>query len=175
MLLVASLAIGLPGSLSAQDGFVDREAKIKAAYLFQFNRYVKWPEDAFADTNTPIVIGAVGNDSVNDYLRVIAQKRTSDGRRLVFKLVASADEAKSCHILFISDTTNQAKIEAIVNRLLDAPVLLVGESPSFVDTGGVLAFVIVDNKVRLRLSMKSATDHQLRISSQLAKLAEVVN
>ncbi len=159
----------------AQDGFIDREPQIKAAYLYQFVRYVQWPSDCFPNDEAPLVIGAVGDDPVNQQLRLIAQKRTAGQRQLGYQPVTTAEQAARCHILFFSDSTDAATRAALLAGIGNSPVLLVGEGPGFVTEGGIISFVIVDNKVRLRLSMKAATDHQLKISSQLAKLAEVVN
>ena len=173
--LAVAVTVGLPIGASDQDSFIDREAKIKAAYLYQFIHYVQWPEDVFADEQSPLVIGVVGEDSVNEYLQLIAEKRTAAGRRLVYKKINTDDEARLCHIVFVSDVVAEATTKAIVRYSQGMPVLLVGEKAGFVDAGGVISFIIVDNNVRLRLSMKTATDHRLKISSQLAKLAEIVN
>ena len=89
--------------------------------------------------------------------------------------MTTAEQARSCHILFVSDRADQTESSSILANLGDAPVLLVGESAGFVQSGGIIAFMVVNNNVKLQLSMKSASDRQLKISSQLAKLAQVVN
>jgi len=162
-------------SLYAQQPSIDREAKIKAAYLYQFIRYVQWPSSAFVDASSPIVIGTVGNDPVNRYLRAIAKSRMAGKRKLVYKSISNSKEAESCHIVFFSGSAGKATIESMVPKLSDAPVLLVGEQLDFLNTGGIISFVVVNNNVRLQLSMKAASHHQLKISSQLAKLAQIVN
>ena len=159
----------------AQDPIIDREAKIKAAYLYQFIRYVQWPQSAFPEETSPIVIGSIGNDPVNPYLNAIARRRTAGNRKLVYRPVSSVSQAKSCHILFVSSNANGATVKSVVAKLRDTPVLLVGESPDFLRGGGVISFVAINNNIRLQLSTKSASNHGLRISSQLAKLAQIVN
>ncbi len=174
-LLTLVLAVGWPYRLTAEDGFIDREAKIKAAYLYQFIRYVEWPSDAFTDARSPLVIGVVGDGPVNDHLRSITVKRSAVARALVYQPVSNADEARVCHMLFFTDRADEKISQAIVDNSQQMPVLLVGEVSSFVNQGGIIAFVIVDNKIRLLLSMKNASNHRLKVSSQLAKLAEVVD
>ena len=161
--------------LYAQEPLIDREAKIKAAYLYQFIRYVQWPSDAFADTESPIVIGSVGSDPVNQYLAAIANSRTAGNRRLVYQTVTNLNEAKACHIVFVSDAADRMPMESIVQDLGNDPVLLVGENPRFLQNGGIISFMVENNKIRLHLSTKAASRHQLKISSQLAKLAHIVN
>jgi hypothetical protein len=161
--------------LPAQEPLVDREAKIKAAYLYQFIRYVQWPSDAFANTGSPIVIGSVGSDPVNQYLAAIAHSRTAGSRELVYRTVTNVTEARACHIVFVSDGADRVPMESIVRDLGNDPVLLVGENPNFLANGGVISFRVENNKIRLQLSTTAASRHQLKISSQLAKLAQIVN
>jgi len=174
-LLCLLLVLVSLGSLAAQQPSIDREAKIKAAYLYKFIRYVQWPDSVFTDASSPIVIGTVGDDPVNRYLRAIAKSRAAGKRSLVYKSISSPEQAESCHIVFFSDNAGDGTIETMVPNLSDSPVLLVGEQPDFLTTGGIISFVIVNNNVRLQLSMKAAENHQLKISSQLAKLAQIVN
>lgn len=168
-------AIGSVGNLSSQEPLIDREAKIKAAYLYKFIRYVQWPDAAFDGPDSPIVIGTVGADPVNQYLMAIAKHRSAGDRRLIYQSVTSANQAKKCHILFVSDNIDPATLGSILPSLRDEPVLLVGEHPSFLSTGGIISFYVVNNNIRLQLSLTSAAKHQLKISSQLAKLAQIVN
>ena len=169
------VSAGIWRPLPAQEQVVDREAKIKAAYLYQFIRYVRWPNGAFTRADSPILVGSIGGDPVNPYLSAIAKSRSAGSRKLAYQPISNIAEAKACHILFVSDRADPKAVESIIRNLGNEPILLVGETPSFLDSGGIISFVVVDNKVRLQLSMKSAANHQLKISSQLAKLAQIVN
>jgi len=162
-------------SLQSQEPLIDREAKIKAAYLYKFIRYVQWPDAAFEGQDSPIIIGTVGSDPVNQYLVAIAKHRSAGNRKLIYQPVADADQARKCHILFFSDNIDPTTVSSIVPNLGKAPVLLVGEHPGFLRTGGIISFIAVNNNIRLQISLKSAVKHQLKISSQLAKLAQIVN
>ena len=162
-------------NLQSQEPLIDREAKIKAAYLYKFIRYVQWPDTAFDGQNSPIIIGTVGSDPVNQYLLAIAKHRSSGNRKLIYQPVVNAEQARRCHILFFSDNIDPTTISSIVPNLREVPVLLVGEHPGFLRTGGIISFIAVNNNIRLQLSLKSAARHQLKISSQLAKLAQIVN
>lgn len=174
--LMGLLLAGAMGrSLPAQEPLVDREAKIKAAYLYQFIRYVRWPRNAFANADSPILVGSIGGDPVNPYLSAIANSRSAGKRGLAYRPISNIAEAKACHILFVSDRADRKTVESIIRNLGNEPVLLVGETPSFLNSGGIISFTVVNNNVRLQLSMKSAANHQLKISSQLAKLAQIVN
>lgn len=174
--LIGLLIVGATShSVSAQEPLVDREAKIKAAYLYQFIRYVRWPRDAFDGAKSPIVVGSIGGDPVNTYLAAIAKSRSAGSRQLVYQPISNITAARACHIVFVSDSADRKTVESIIRDLGDEPVLLVGEEPRFLDRGGIICFMVVNNKIRLQLSIRSAANHQLKISSQLAKLAQIVN
>jgi len=173
-LALSQLLILVAVRSSAQQPVIDREAKIKAAYLYQFIRYVQWP-DATADPSTPIVIGTVGGAAVDHYVALIARNRRAGNRELMHLQVTTAEQARRCNILFVPESTDPESASAIIQNLREDPVLLVGETRQFVESGGVIAFSVVDNNVRLQLSMKSAAERNLKISSQLAKLAQLIN
>ncbi|GIW98091.1 MAG: hypothetical protein KatS3mg111_1424 [Pirellulaceae bacterium] len=174
LLLVVGVAM-LPASAAAQDPVVEREAKIKAAYLYQFLNYIQWAPGTFQAEDSPLVIGVVGDDPVNKYLKVIAAHRKANNRRLEYREVQTPDDAAGCHILFFGDQVAADTIRQYIQERTGDPVLLVGENPSFIQIGGIIAFVVADNHVRLQLSMKEASKRGLRVSSQLAKIAHVVD
>ena len=160
---------------TAQEAYIDREAKIKSAYLYKFIRYVQWP-DATMAADSQFVIGSVGGSSVDTYLAAIAKTRTAKGKKLVFRRVESVQQAKSCHVLFLPNHTDSQLRNTILKELHASPVLVVGESdPVYLRLGGVITFNVVNNKVRLRLSTTNASAKGLKVSSKLARLAEVID
>lgn len=178
-MLVYSCALGfgafLTGPVFGEEAIAEREAKIKAVYLYQFIRYVTWPESAFQGEKAPLIVGAVGNDPVNPFIRRIAAQRDAGNRPLLFLPVESVEQAKRCHILFVSDSvpvdTSRVFVEAVKGR----PTLVVSEFAPNILPGRVITFVIAGNNVRLQLSMKSAASRGLKVSSQLAKIATVID
>lgn len=163
-----------PSTAKAQT-VAEREAKIKAAYLYQFIKYVQFPDQAFAGSDTPLVIGTVGEDLVSDYMSLIAKKRDAGSRPLLHLAVTDASQAKQCHILFVSNQADPNLVGPVMQNAANSPVLLVGEQIGFIKTGGVITFTIAGNNVRLRLSMTNALKRGIKISSELAKIADVVN
>lgn len=158
-----------------EETFTQREAKIKAVYLYQFIRYVTWPESAFASEKAPLVVGAVGNDPVNPFIRRIAAQRDAGNRPLVFLPVESVEQAQKCHILFLPDSVPVNTSRELLQAVRGRPTLVVSEFAPNVLPGGVVTFVIAGNNVRLQLSMKSAAARGLKVSSQLAKIATVID
>ncbi len=175
ILCAALCGIAASGPVYGEESFAEREAKIKAAYLYQFIRYVTWPDSAFESTKEPLKIGIVGNDQVNIYIKQIAAQRDAGNRPLAYLPVTTIEQARECQILFLPNSVPVDTARQILNAVNGRPTLVVSEFDPSILPGGVITFVIVGNNVRLQLSIKTATAHDLKISSQLAKIATVID
>ena len=146
------------------------EYQIKAAFMFNFAKFVDWPPEAFSATNSPIIIGIVGKNVFGSDLENTIRDKTVNNRRFQFIPVASSSEATNCHILFISPSEKD-NLKKILEGLHNASVLTVSETDQFIKAGGMINFVIEDNKIRFQISDDAAKKARLRISSKLLSLA----
>ena len=166
-----------PG-LSAR-GQAAKEYDLKAAYLCKFALFVKWPTNAFLDAKTPITIGVLGSDPFGKSLAEAVRNETVQGRQLavegygsVESLINLADEkSKICHILFICQSES-GKLGRIFASLKGRPILTVGESDRFCQNGGIIQFIIVENKVRFIINQDAAKAAEIKLSATLLDLAE---
>jgi hypothetical protein len=149
------------------------EYQVKAQYLVHFAKYIDWPPESFAMTNTPIVIGLYGEGKFGDELKTAMEGRTAAGRRIILQPIVKADDAAKCHILFVS-APNRKSLGEILARLKTKPVLTVGENPQFMEQGGVINFVMKADTVRLQINLDAARQANLKISSKLLGVADVV-
>jgi hypothetical protein len=157
------------------DGQTSREHRIKAAYLYQFGRYIEWPARAFAGSRSPFVIGAMeGNPIVADLDQIAEIKKIQD-RPIRIQRFSSPGEVRGCHIVFLSASLPAETQEAIVRRVAGHGVLLVGEAEKFLDWGGAIRFVVEENKVRIHIARKAAQREGLTISAKLLQVAHVVD
>ena len=164
--LVWLLAVG---GVSAQDS-APTEYQIKAAFLYNFAKFVEWPPAVFSETNSPIVIGILGeNPFGNDLVKTVRDK-TLNNRPLVIKVFHSPVEATNCHILFIS-TSEKARLPQILEALREVSVLTVGEMDRFTEAGGMINFVREGNKIRFQINEVAAKSAGLKVSSKLLSLA----
>ena len=171
--LFFTLAILSCCSTTAEDG-ASLEYKVKAAFLTNFTQFVEWPEKAFASADAPIVIGVLGDDPFDDTLELASSRKTSHGRKIVIKRYRDAEDAAAAHVLFISNS-ERAKLGKIVAALKDKPVLLVGESANFMRAGGMVRFMVRDERVQLEINPDAASNAGLRITSKLLRLAQIVS
>jgi hypothetical protein len=149
------------------------EYQVKALFLMNFTKYVDWPVNAFAGTNTPVTIGIYGSNNFGDELQKAVAGRNVNGRSLVLRQIDSLEAAGQCQILFISNSEKK-NLAAILARIKTLPVLSVGETEQFTDQGGVVNFVKKDGKIRLEINLLAANEAKLHISSKLLSVADVV-
>ena len=146
------------------------EYHIKAAFLFNFARFVEWPPAAFADAGSPIVIGILGENPFQDELEQTIRDKTLNNRPLVIKQFASLGESTNCQILFIS-TSEKKRLPEIFEAVRAASVLTVGETDRFIETGGMVNLVHEGSKIRFQINEPVAKNAGLKISSKMLSLA----
>jgi hypothetical protein len=156
----------------AQEADVSREYQIKAAFLYNFAKFVEWPQARFESANSPIVIGVLGQNPFGAELEKIVQDRKVNGRSVSIVMLNSPAEAKMVHLLFVS--AGHERRFAGSEAVKCPGVLTVGESQNFAAAGGTIIFTMPDDKVKFEINMGSANCAELRISAQLLKLAAVV-
>ena len=152
---------------------VAKEDQLKAAFLYNFTKFVEWPPDRFADETSPIVIGVFGPDQFARELEAAVAGRTVNGRAIAVRKLAKAGDARSAHAVFV-DATAEAELGELIAISSEAGVLTVGESPQFVASGGIINFTIEGDRVRFEINQAAGERAGLRISAQLLKLAKVV-
>jgi len=152
---------------------VAKEYQLKAAFLYNFTKFVEWSPGRFADETSPIVIGVFGANPFGSELEAAVAGRTVNRRPITVRMLANADEARSVHVVFV-DTTGEAGLEELLAAAREAGVLTVGESPQFAARGGIINFTIEGDRVRFEINQAAGERAGLRISAQLLKLATAV-
>ena len=158
-----------PGWLHAQ-GSQLTEYQLKAAFLYNFAKFIDWPPEAFADGKAPFVFGILGDNPFgNDLERTVAGKTIND-HPVSVQIFHTAAEAGHCQILFISNSEKKHFSE-ILQSLHGNPVLTVGETDEFMQAGGMINFLLQDGKIRFQINDDAAKAARLKISSKLLSLA----
>jgi YfiR/HmsC-like len=149
------------------------EYQVKAVFLFNFAQFVDWPADAFANADTPLVIGILGEDPFGSVLdRTVSNERLGK-RQFQVRRYRSVDDIKHCQILFISRSVG-TRTDTIVMSLGNRPILTVSDAEGFAQRGGMIRFVTQRNRIGLQLNLEAAQAAHLTISSKLLRVAEVV-
>ena len=166
----------------------NREYQIKAAFLYNFVKFTDWPGEPVADgskpstidSNEPMTIGIIGEDPFGDAFEPIKDKRVK-GRKIVLKRFKGLEESKQsneqikgvrkCHLLFICRSQKE-QLGEIIDLVKDRPVLTVADMQGFLESGGMINFIVEENKIRFEINLTAARHAGLRISSRLLGLAK---
>ena len=150
-----------------------QEYQVKAAFIYNFANFVEWPAEAFPDKNSPIIVGILGENPVTEILNSVALEPIN-GRKVLPIAFGSYEEMESCHILFI-DKSEQDNMRKIFARLKDMSILTVGDTEGFVQRGGIINFVEIDNQIRFEINVDAARKARLKISSKLLNLSRIIS
>ena len=170
-LLLPPVARGDPGSAAVP---VAPEARIvKAAYVYNFTKFIEWAtEDGGRDRVATVIVCVLGSDPVGNALDEVASLE-SKGRPILVHHVRSGERIPACHILYIA-TTEAERFDAILAEVGSAGVLTVSDIPRFAERGGMIGFAIERGRVRIEINAARIRGSGLRISSKLLEVARVV-
>lgn len=167
------IAFAFPGRAQTADSSDSSEYLIKAGFIYNFANLMQWPASAFAKADSPIVIGILGADTFGGTLDEILGGKKVNGRSFVVRHLKWGMELKDCNIVFVSPSET-AHLEEIFRLLKGLPILTIGETPSFARRGGIINFIVVDDKVRFEVNVEAAKQADISISSRLLALAKIV-
>lgn len=160
----------LPAKTADAQFVSDREYQIKAAFLYNFVKFVRWEDEGPAPS--PIRICVLGEDPFGPALDALRGK-TARGRTVAVARVSVSEALRECQVAFIS-SSERDRVPQIVESLETAGVLTVGETEGFLGAGGVINFVPERNKIRFEINVGAAEKAGLRISSKLLNVAKAV-
>jgi hypothetical protein len=167
---VLSLALLLAATLARAQDSQPIEYRFKAAFLWNFAKFIEWPPRAFTNESAPFIIGVLGTNPFGEELEQTVRGKQIGTHPIKVQLFRSADDAKHCHILFVS-ASEQSRLAEVFKTLGDAPALTVGEYDQFTQKGGMINFVREGNKIRFQINDAAAQAAGLKISSKLLSLA----
>jgi hypothetical protein len=148
------------------------EYHVKAAFIFNFARFVEWPAQAFKSADEPIEICVLGQNPFGSLLDKAVEGKVVGTRRFVVREVRDAPQAGQCHIVFVS-AEGWPRSRAVLGGIKKCCVLTVGETGEFIAGGGMINLRLEDARVRVEINPDAAERARLRISSKLLSLAEI--
>lgn len=151
------------------------EYRAKANYLANFPSFVEWPTEALPSGNAPFLVCVFGEFSFGTSLAELTRGTTVHDRRLEIRWVRKSQELAACQILFVS-RSEQKRYNQALDAVRGKTVLTVGETPEFLDAGGILSFSGHQGTLQFDVNLAAANKAHLKISSRLLVLARhVVN
>jgi hypothetical protein len=149
------------------------EYRVKAAFIFHFAQLVDWPPEAQTGTDNSLFLCTLGDDPFQGALEGTVAGKAIGNRVVRIRHLGEPQDMQACQILFLGKAQSK-RIPMLVTNLHNAPVLTVGETAGFLDAGGMIDFLLEENKVRFDINLNAAESARLKIGSRLLILAQHV-
>jgi hypothetical protein len=165
------LSVGrLPIGIAQQARTQAEEYNLKAAFIYNFTKFIEWNSSNNGDD---FIICVLGNSPIIKSLTEIAQNKSVNGKRIIIKQHNKPEEIKFCHILFIPKECSFSLTEILPR--VSRGTLTISEEDGYASLGTALNFVVVNNKLKFESNIKAIDDAGLKASSELLKLAIIVD
>jgi len=169
--LLIGITMLLQFSSHAQAESQFEEYQVKAAFLYNFAKFIEWPSNAFHDPDSPIRICVLGKDPFGEALDSIKNKNVG-ARKLVIERLRRSDSLDKCQLLFISDSEKN-NLPEILKGVKKWPVLTVGDMQGFIQSGGIISFVSKGNQVSFEINLDAVERSKIKVSSQLLQVGSI--
>lgn len=173
LLLMLACAVASNAPSAEPQPEAPSEYQIKAAFLYNFAKFVEWPPDPRTNARDPILLCIAGYDPFGEILDQTILGKTANGHPFAIQRFRREEDARGCQILFTS-SSDQRYIRSLLAILKGSSVLTVGETEGFPRLGGIINFTLEENKVRFEINVDAAERERLKISSKLLRVAKVV-
>lgn len=151
------------------------EAPLKAEFIERFLQFVEWPGTG-EDTpeSRPLVVGVFGDSDVAIQLRHISKVTTGGrSRRTRFIGITNVAEAADCNVVFIAESRKD-QLRAVLAVVKDRPILTISDRPGYGSAGVMINFYREGDYLRFEINQHAVDRSGLRFSSQLLRLARLV-
>ncbi len=165
LVLLASVPIGAQEDLT--------EYQVKAAFIYNFTKFVEWPGEAFGSAGAPLRVCVLGDNLIGQELMRTVNGKKVNGHDLIVSSFSEPSLAKGCQVLFIG-SAERGRMAQVLQNLRGATILTVGESGEFIRAGGIIRFVVDEGKVRFEVNLAASERARLKISAKRLSLARNV-
>jgi len=168
----------------------NQEHRVKAAFLYNFIKFVDWTKEKMSDPNQPIILGIIGKDPFANAFEPVKDKQIK-GRKILVKRFKSIVELKrlgengkdqldrrmeaikQTHVLFVCSSEKEY-LKDIIGAVKNQPILTVSDTKDFLKSGGIINFIMEKQKVRFEIDTINSKNSKLKMRSQLLRLAKRV-
>ena len=148
------------------------EYYIKAAYLYNFAKFMTWPDDTFEGPDSPFILCIVGNSPFGEAIKTLDNKMIGK-RKYVVQSCEDLGQVQKCHILYVSPS-EQGHIQTILNKAAGISCLTVSDLEDFTQNGGMVRFFLKGKKIQFEINIDNVKRSKLNVSSRLLKIATIV-
>ncbi len=158
------MSIGLfHTSMMFADEEIERENKIKIAYLFHFSQFTEW-----AVKSTGFTYCVYDDTHFSKLLKEAYSEKILNGGEVRVLSVNADSNFNDCQLMFFPDVAPPE----ILTRIRKKPILTVGVQKDFIAQNGIVYMYEKDQKIRFFINNNNALEAGLKISSQLLALSK---
>ena len=171
LLGTAACIAGMTRTADAQNATT---GEVKAAFIYNFARFTEWPIAAFSSPSSPFLIGVTGDELMRQTVEAVVKGKAVGGRQLRTRPVKDEKDLGDIQMLFVGESSN-SRVGELVKALKGQPVLTVGAVDRFCDRGGMINFLLEDNRVRFEIRVDATEQAGLKVSSRVLTLARTIH
>ncbi|OFX89033.1 MAG: hypothetical protein A2W99_02500 [Bacteroidetes bacterium GWF2_33_16] len=157
--------IGLLIVIFSQNALAQNE-KFKALFMYNFTKYLEWPE---SERQGNFVIVVLGETSLADELKIIAEKKKVGFQTIVIHKISSLDQLPKCHIIYIPDSKTSL-INEIKNKLASSSTVIIADNPGAIAKGAGINYVVSSGKQLFEISKTNLEQHSIKVGADLLAL-----
>jgi len=147
---------------------------VKAAYIYNFTKFVYWQKGADTAQVNLVTIFIVGDDPIGDLLAGFSKKQASGQTIIVKKIGAESLDPASCQLLFIG-RSEERQLPILLRQVEGTSVLTVSGISEFALQGGMIGFIVRDGRVKIEINLPAVNKAGLKISAKLLEIANLVS
>jgi hypothetical protein len=144
--------------------------EIHAAMLYNFIKYVQWPNEG---ETGDFVVGVIGDDNVFNTLKQWYDGKPKGSKKYVIKKLASASESSDCQVVYVGKSKNR-DFDTIKSSTAGKSILTITDGNGLGQKGSCINFKVVDGKLKFELNQATVNGSNLKISSQLSSMAILI-
>jgi hypothetical protein len=167
--LILSLGVGI----SFANAQKPTDDQVKAAFVYNFAKFTEWPSDVMKGPDTPFVIGVFGDDNFYKTLKVAAEGKSVQGKPISVMRIDRIEDGQKCHMIYIG-SSQEENLSYILKEMKNFHVLTVGDMSGFAKRGCMINFTRERDYIRFEINVNAAERSGIKMSSNLLKLAKIV-
>lgn len=147
------------------------EYSVKAVFIYNFTKFIDWTSYNSGDE---FIIGILETSPILNPLTEIAKTKKVNDKKIVIRQYNNLEDIGFCHILFIPQNSS-ISLDEILKKASTHGVLIISEKQEYCKKGTAINFVMINNKLKFEANVGVIKSAGLTASSQLLKLAIIVN
>ncbi|MCK4502410.1 MAG: YfiR family protein [Desulfuromonadales bacterium] len=151
----------------------NREYSLKAAFIYNFIKFTRWPAADTADK--PLLLSVAGTNPFGDALLPLTQKQVSGRSIVLTKAIADSDWHDAAlhppsHILFVAFQDPEL-FSPVIAAVAGKPILTISDAKGFARRGGCIELRQQQGKIRFILNRQAIQQQGLELSYKVYDLA----